>query len=137
MNVARLVELAGLIDLREYDTAVPMNQGTGEYPFNGRAITAYFKNGNVSILSYAVLAESALGKHRKLTGDEKKKLKQIARKEAEVIMEDEFQPTAGDLLRIIDFYKKAKRRTTAERELLENIESTIETCFFGRAVIGK
>jgi len=60
MNLQRLIVLSQISkDLKEFDTAIPMNSN-GSYPFNGRAITCYFKDGRVELVEYKTLAKMAL-----------------------------------------------------------------------------
>jgi len=46
MNITELIDLSGIKDddnFKEFDTAVPLDQATNEYPHGGRAISVYYK----------------------------------------------------------------------------------------------
>ena len=70
MNITELVDLSGIKDddnFKEFDTAVPLDQATNEYPHGGRAISVYYKTRYISeIVSYDQLRTLAIKRIREI-----------------------------------------------------------------------
>jgi hypothetical protein len=82
MTAKDLVELSGITEdenFSEFDYAVPINEN-GTYPYNGRAITVYWKGDKgVEIIPHSSLAAMAIKRQQ---GElEEMKTKEIKKKE--------------------------------------------------------